>query len=419
MLFLKPVRWRTIIALLLVGVVLNFTSVSTVHAGWFSGVKKFFTETINPIYHIQKAYNRWVKETGGKIAESASKEAINAFNSINWEEMGRKMGKSASPELLKAFNSINWEQYGQQLGAGIRTEFEAAMDKLFADKIKPLLTDIDNLLKMRIKQADNAAEARIKQLDDLIEDKLKKVDALIQHTVDRFQATADKTIAKVRTDIIDYAFDRFATERDKTVAQIRAEVIDSVAAIVNKTTAEIVAKVKAELIDHTFAELDKLRHQFRQDVEHFFNSENMIVLLDCTEEKIRLEKTRDNLEKLGEKYLKELKALTPKAQMSKLSPSGQPSTKPTTSTATDDSCYQQLGVTALEGFEYSTIYDLKKCKVLNTLTPQTPVRRIQNVYWDLHMFAKRVGCIQRNPSHFMWDWLAFESLYHFWATYRY
>ncbi len=416
MLLLKPARWRTVIAILLAGVILNFTSVSTAHAGFFSGVKKFFTKTINPVHHIKKAYNRSVNETGQKIADHIT-------NSVDWSKIGQELAKGASPELLKALNSINWEQYGQQVGAGIRTEFEAAMDKLFDDKIKPLLTDIDNLLKTRSDQADNATEARLKQLDKLVDDNLKKVDVLIQHTVDRFQAAADETIAKVRIDIIDYARDIFVTERDKTVAQIRAEVIDYAAATVKKTTDDIVAKVKAELIDHTFAQIDQLRYQFRQDVEHFFNrAENLIVLLDCTEENIRfdLDRTRDKLDKLGEKYLKELKALTPQAQMSKLfSPSGQPSTKPTTSTATDDSCYQQLGVTALEGFEYSTIYDLKKCKVLNTLTPETPARRVQNVYWDLHMFAKRVGCIQRNPSHFMWDWMAFESRYQFWATYRY
>jgi len=333
---------------------------------------------------------RWGKEFGKKFAEEMEKRA---------KEIGQNFTQGVTEEVLKALNSINWEKYGQQIAAGIRQEFEGAMDKLFADKIKPLLEDIDLILKTRIDQVDSL------------------IDVLIQKTFEQFQTVADQTIAKIRTDIIEYTFNRFATERDKTIAQIRAEVIDYTAATINKTTAEIVAKVKAELIDHTFAQLDQLRQDFRIDVNHFFDrAENLIVLLDCTEEKIRLdlESARKDLDKLGEKYLKEIKFLI---QLYK----GKFLTQPTTSTATKNNCYQQLGVTeeALEGFEYSTIYDIRTCKLLNTLTPKTPIRRVQNVYLDLGMFAKRVACIQQNPTHFMWDWLAFESRYQFWSNYRY
>jgi hypothetical protein len=426
MLLPKTARWRTVIVSLVAVVIIHFANAPRVQAGECS---EWDILTLGISCIVKLAIKRGGESAGRGIAQgikpdfdkmvdnAGQKLADHINNSVDWGNIGQELGKGASQEVLKALNTINWEQYGQQVAKGIRTEFEATMNKLFYDKIKPLLKDIDLIL-----------ETRIDQVDSLIEDKLNKIDVLIQHTVNRFQAAANETIAKVRTDLINYAFDRFATERHKTVAKIRAEVIDYAATTVNKTTAGIVAKVKAELIAHTFVQLDQLRAQFRQDVEHFFNrAENLIVLLDCTAEKIRLDldKTREDLDKLGEKYLKELKALTPKAQISQLfSPSGQPSTKPTTltaSTATNDSCYQQLGVTegVLEGFEYSTIYDLKKCQVLNTLTPQTPMRRVLNVYWDLHMFAKRVACIQRNPTHFMWDWLAFESLYQFWSTYRY
>jgi len=352
-----------------------------------------------------KTIEKLGREFGKTFAQEIEKRA---------KEIGQNFTQGVTEEVLKALNSINWEKYGQQVAAGIRKEFEAAMDKLFADKIEPLLEDIDLILKTRIDQADSL------------------IDALIQKTFEQFQTVVDQTIAKIGTDIIDHAFNRFATERDKTIAQIRAEVIDYTAATINKTTAEIVEKVKVELIDHTFAQLDQLRKDFRRDVNHFFDrAENLIVLLDCTEEKIRLdlESTRKDLDKLGEKYLKEIKELMPQAQASKITeqisnllPFGkQSSTKPTTSTTTQDSCYQQLGVTeeALEGFEYSTIYDLKTCKLLNTLTQETPIRRVQNVYLDLEMFAKRVACIQQNPTHFMWDWLAFKSRYQFWSNYRY
>jgi ElaB/YqjD/DUF883 family membrane-anchored ribosome-binding protein len=429
----KTTQWRTVVVSLLMVVLVNLTSVPRVQAGDCSGwdilslgitcvAKKIIksgtkSAVVDLAQNMRPDFNRMVDDAGQKL--------VKHINSVNWSNIGQELGKGASEEVLSTLNSINWEQYGHQIGAGIRSEFEAAMDKLFDEKLKPLLTDIDNLLAQRIAQADKAVEARLQQLDGLIDDKIEKVDILIQNTFDQFQAAADETIAKVRTDIINYAFESFAAERDKTVAQIRAEVIDYAATTVNTTTAEIVAKVKAELIDQTFAQFDQLRTQFRQDVEHFFNrAENLIFLLDCTEEKLRidLDKVREDLDKLGEKYLKEFKALTPGAQISNLFSRGEsPSTKPTGSMTTNENCYQQLGLieAALEGFEYSTIYDIKKCKVLNTLTLETPIRRIQNVYWDLHMFAKRVGCIQHNPTHFMWDWMEFESFYRFWSGYRY
>jgi hypothetical protein len=59
--------------------------------------------------------------------------------------------------------AFNWEKYGQQVAAGIRQKFEATMDKLFADKIKPLLEDIDLILKTRIDQADSLIDALIQK----------------------------------------------------------------------------------------------------------------------------------------------------------------------------------------------------------------------------------------------------------------
>jgi DNA-binding protein len=303
-------------------------------------------------------------------------------------------------------------------------------------------------LKGRIEQADQAAAARLAQLDQLIDDKLAKVDDLIQDTVAQFNQLADDTITKIRRDIIDYAVTRFETSRDETVrqiqtdvidygveqfetsrdetvSQIQADVIDYAANTFKQTTQEMVASVKVDLIDQTFAQLHQVRSEFRQDVDHFFDrTENLLVLLDCTEEKIRLdlERTREQLDKLGEKYLKEFKQSF--SGVSRLMSFGQKKAKPeesTQSTTIDTRCYEQLGIDAesLEGFEYSTIYDIKKCKVLSTLTSDTPLRRVQNVYLDLHVFAKRVACIQRNPNHFLWDWLMFEQLYDFWSMYQY
>ncbi|MDM8564079.1 hypothetical protein QUF74_00325 [Candidatus Halobeggiatoa sp. HSG11] len=87
-------------------------------------------------------------------------------------------------------------------------------------------------------------------------------------------------------------------------------------------------------------------------------------------------------------------------------------------------CYQQLGLKSPpETWEYSTIYDLKKCKVLNSLTPQTPIKQILNVYVDLKAWAANMVCIQRGAGyhatqHYVWDWLEFGYLYNLWYIYQ-
>ena len=389
-----------------------------------------------------------IKPEFEKMAAQASRELTERMKLIDWSEIGQQLGEGASQEVLKALNSINWEEYGQQVGAGLSLELETMMNQLFDQQLKPLIKDIDMLLKGRIEQADEAAAARLNQLNELIDNQLAKADALIQDTLAQFNQMADDTIAKVRQDIIDYAVTRFETSRDETVnkiqadvvdyavekfetsrdetvSQIQADVVDYAANTFKQTTDDMVATVKTALIDQTFTQLDKVRGQFRRDVDHFFDrTENLLVLLDCAEEKIRLdlERTREELDKLGDKYLKEFN--TSISGVSSLISFGQKKAKPvesTNSTAADFGCYEQLGISAesLEGFEYSTIYDIKKCKVLSTLTPETPLRRVLNVYWDLHIFAKRVACIQQNPNHFTWDWLAFKQRYDFWSVYQY
>ncbi len=444
------------LGLLLVAVIVPLTGAPLVHAGecsWkdsFSfGLTCIVKKMVRKVAESQgRGLIDGVKPEFDKMAAQASRELIEHIESIDWTQVGQQLGEGASQEVLMALNSINWQEYGQQVGAGLSLELEQTMNQLFDQQLKPLIKDIDMLLKGRIEQADEAAAARLNQLNDLIDNQLAKADALIQDTLAQFNQMADDTIAKVRQDIIDYAVkrfetsrdetvsqiqtevidyaaERFETSRDETVSQIQTEVVDYAANTFKQTTADMVATVKTDLIDQTFTQLKQVRGQFRQDVDYFFDrTENLMVLLDCTEEKIRLdlERTREELDKLGDKYLKEFKASF--SGVSSLISFGQKTAKPvesTNSTAADFGCYEQLGISAesLEGFEYSTIYDIKKCKVLSTLNPQTPLRRVMNVYWDLHIFAKRVACIQQNPNHFMWDWLMFEQLYDFWSVYQY
>jgi hypothetical protein len=288
----------------------------------------------------------------------------------------------------------NGGQLGQISPGETVPEFEAAMDKLFDDKIKPLLNDIDLILK-----------TRIEHVDTLIDDKLKQIDVLIQQTVDRFQTAADETIAKVKTDLIDYAFNRFDIERDKTIAQIRSEVIDYAAITVTQTTTEIVAKVKAELIKQTFVQLEQLRHDFRRDVNQFFDrAENLLTLLDCTEEK-----TRIDMENLIKTLGKEVAARCPPMLCG--------SSSKVADNPTLLACYKKLHLKKPpKSWQYSMIYRLEKCEVLSDLTPDTPVENIAAVYLDLHNWAKRIACIQRSPFT-MWDSLEFKSRHQYWSTF--
>jgi hypothetical protein len=391
MLLLKPMRGRKLILSLFAILLIHFAQVPRVEAGGCS-----WWEVLCHIgKRIGKGAAEGIKPEYEKMVDRTAQKLVDHINhSVEWNKIGQELGKGASEEVLKALNTINWEQYGQQIGAGIRQEFEAAMDKLFADKIKPLLKDIDLIL-----------ETRIDHVDTLINDKLKQIDGLIQQTVERFQQAAEDTIAKVKTDLIDYAFNRFQIERDETIAQIRAEVIEYAANTVNKTTDEIVAQVKTEVIDHTFAQLDQLRQDFRSEVNHFFErAENLLTLLDCTEEKTRID-MENFIKTLG----KELAARCPPMLCGALSK------------VDDDpillACYEQLHLKKPpKAWQYTMIYRLEKCEVLSGLTPDTPIENIAAIYLDLHNWAKRIACIQRSPKA-MWDSLEFKSRYHYWAAF--
>ncbi len=403
MLLPRTARWRTLIVSLVAVFLIHFAHVPRVQAGECSGwnilslgatcLVKLATKRVGEsagrgiAQGIKPDFNKMVHNMGQKLADHIN-------NTVDWEKLGQEVGKGASQEVLKALNSINWEKYGQQIGAGIRQEFEAAMDKLFDDKIKPLLDDIDLILK-----------TRIEHVNSLIDEKLKQIDVLIQQTVERFQAAADETIAKVKSDLIDYTFNRFEIERDKTIAQIRSELIDYTATTVTQTTTEIIAKVKAELIAQTFVQLEQLRHHFRRDVNQFFErAENLLTLLDCTEEK-----TRIDMENLIKTLGKELESRCP------------PILCGSSSKVADDptllACYKKLHLKKPpKSWQYSMIYRLEKCEVLSDLTPDTPVENIAAVYLDLHNWAKRIACIQRSPKA-MWDSLEFKSRHQYWSTF--
>jgi hypothetical protein len=134
-----------------------------------------------------------------------------------------------------------------------------------------------------------------------------------------------------------------------------------------------------------------------------------------------LEKLRQDMQSTGKQMAQELKASLPKLSFSLIKKEPKPhKSVPSELVA----CYQQLGLKEPpESFQYSTIYDLKKCKVLRTLTSETPVRQILNVYVELKAQSARMACLQRGAGHhatlhYTWDWLEFGAWYDFWYAYQ-
>ena len=385
MLLLKTARWRNVIVLLVAVVVINFVNLPRVQAGWITDpfgsiAKKIGKKSGQGLANgIKPEFYEMVDHAGQKLSDHIN-------NSVNWSNIGQELGKGASQEVVIALNSINWEEYGQQVSAGIRQEFEVAMDQLFEEKIKPLLKDIDLILKNRIGQVDN-----------LIDDKLNKIDVLVKNTFDQFQAAADETIAKIKTDLIEYAFNRLDSWRDQTIVKIQTDMIDY--------TAETFRTISKETIKHTFTEFEQLRSDFRHDVNDFFDrTESLLTMLNCTEEK-----TRMDMENFIKTIGKEIEAKCPLYLC------------PSSNKAKDDpivlACYKQLHIKKPpKSWQYIMIYKLEKCEVLSSLTPDTPVENVAAVYLDLHNWAKRVACIQQLSKNVVWDSLEFKSRYEYWSN---
>jgi hypothetical protein len=439
----KNARWRKFVVPLLLVMGINFSYVPVTQAGtcsWWDLATLGLSCGVKVVADMVgestgKGLARGVKPEFDKMVDEAGKQlADHVTNSVNWNKIGKELGQGASDVVLKALQSINWKKYGQEIGAGLRKEFEATMDKLFAEKIRPLLREVDMVLANRLEQADKIAENRLKQLDGIIEARLKQVDALIQSTFDQFRVTVNDTITKVRTDLIDYTFSQASEWRDDTIQKVRTDVVDYITTAFKKTTDETVAKIRKDLLDHSFAELEKLRQAFSGDVVYFFKeAKELIVRLECAEEKTRIDVNMaiSQLNQLGKEYIQEIKNFKPTLEIKNFKPtlsfgkSKTPST-PSTPSIPDNVkyCYEKAGIDinnieSIQGFEYLTIYEIKKCKALSTLDQDTPIKRISNVYWDLYMFAQRVACFQDNPEHFVWDLLKLKYEYEYWNAMRY
>jgi 2C-methyl-D-erythritol 2,4-cyclodiphosphate synthase len=412
-------RWRIVIALLLAVILVNFASVPRANA--FLNLVDISVEDINVKLPSSAEWGEW----GQQFRKRFRKE----FEQIDTKTMGQQLGEGVRGEFEKFINSLDLESMGHQLGEGLRKQFEAAMAALFNEQIEPLVADIEKLLKARLEQADIIAKDRLAQLDKMIMDRLNQADSLIQASFERFKAAADETIAKVKTAIIGYAFERFDKAREESIA--KADIIVHAANTFKKVTDETMAKLKAALIDHTFTPFDELRRNFRADVEHFFDrTEYFIKTVDCKVEGT-LEKLRQDMQHIGKEFAQQLKAELSSLELKMTGSlrsgfSGgvltEPESDSTPSVKPLTQCYQELGLMVPpKPWEYSSIYDLQKCEVLKTITDNTPLRRILNIYVDLQALAARMACLQRGSNkatlHYTWDWLEFGYWYDFWYAY--
>jgi len=255
-------------------------------------------------------------------------------------------------KVKKQFSGM-LESAGESMTTGARQEFKKAMNHLFDTKIAPLLKDVDLVM-----QFNDTAKSRLNQVDELI----KAVDKVISHI--------DK--------IVSGASERFKPATDKTIDRIREDVItDSV------------------------TQLDNLRHNFRKDVDHFFNqTEYIINAIDC-----KVEGQIEQLDVKMQTFRKDVAALLPSRWFFWRKP---------------HYCYKIMNIKhAPKRSEYASIYELKKCELLMSLKPETPIKRVQSVYLDLKTLAATMMCVQYHAGEYAkpdytWDWLEFGGQYDFW-----
>jgi hypothetical protein len=242
----------------------------------------------------------------------------------------------------------------ESMTLGARQEFATAMNHLFDTKIAPLLKDVD--LVMQFNQT--AKQSRLNQVNELI----KVVDKVVSHI----------------NQIVQGAIQKFDQANDKTIA-----------------------KIKDDVITDSATQLDNLRDNFRKDVDNFFyQTENIINPIDC-----KVESKIEPLYVKMETFRKDVAALIPSRWFFWREP---------------HYCYKIMKIKPEpQSFDYATIYELKKCELLMSLKPETPIKRVQSVYLDLKALAATMMCMQFHAGeyakrYYTWDWLEFDGQYDFW-----
>jgi len=309
----------------------------------------------------------WFKTDAERLVSESSKKYLNKEAELHFGKMIDYMAQS----LVKT--------------AKFKPEFKAMLKSLFNQKIIFLLKDIDKVLN---------SITSSKSIEAIIENELTQVDQVILNALRQYNQANDPN-------------------------------------------------QKTKLNKYLHIQLDSLRQKFRQEISHFLDeSKYFSKRVNCTVEATlatisqnrQLRKKRDFPAK-NAPFSLEISSITTGPAIPIASVTGDVviESKEIESNKDEDTthfesitepifCYKQLGLKAPpETWEYSTVYDLKKCKILNTLTPQTPTKRILNVYVDLKAWAAKMACIQHGAGHhatqhYIWDWLEFGYLYNLWYT---
>lgn len=294
-----------------------------------------------------------------------------------------------------------WKDAGRDFAKGAAPELEKSVNRIVEEKIKPLIKDVDTVMKERLEQFDKINKELLKDADERAKNRLQQIDGIINN--------ANQSIAD-RLEQADKIVSQLIAEADEKTKQ-RLNQIDGIIKTSLKEMREIVVEVNNilqrsfdradNLVSDASSQLDNLRKKFRQDATYFFDrTEYIIETVDC---KVTgtVDQIKFDLEQMG----KELADLWPKLCVPRCKV---------------PYCYSQLGLTERpQSFEHSMIYDLKKCGLLNSLRPDTPARRIKNAYLDLKTLAAKMMCVQRQAGpqaklHYTWDWLEFGEQYDFW-----
>jgi len=293
---------------------------------------------------------------------------------------------------------------GKNLAIGATPEFEKSAGRIADEKIKPLIRDVDTVMKQRLEQFDKINKELLKDADEKVKNRLLQVDGIIndanQNIADRLEQ-ADKIVSEL------------IVEADEKTKQ-RLNQIDEIIKTSLKEMREIVVEVN-NVLQHAFdhadnfvllasSQLDNIRGKFRQDATYFFDrTEYIIETVDC--------KVTGTILDIKNAFEHE------RQEWAKLLPSNW-----CVVNCEIPYCYSKVGITsAPQSFEYATIYDIKKCQLLSSLGPDTKVDRIRNVYLDLKTLSAKMMCVQRQAGyqaklHYTWDWLEFGERYDFWMA---
>jgi len=430
----KPRQWQIVIGLFLAIVMINFLNIARVHAKsecspWLEvpkfGLNCWFETNVNKLIAEFPGVSMIERSElhFRNMLDDMEQELVKTMNFSKWKNIEKH--KKANKTLVEAFNTVDWQTYTQQTADRFRQELKAAMEMLFDNKIRPLLKDIDKVIK---------SNTRIESLDTIIQDELKQLDQIILTTFQQYHQIANDTIKKIHTEIITHTIKQANEFRHQKIAHIKTEIIAHATNTFQKNVDETIDKIEPQLIRHAVIQLDNLRQEFRQKVGYFFEQTKYFInTVDCNVEGM-LEEFRQYVQRLDQDLSLKVAPFSLDINMTGspfpvASVQGNVSIEP----QKDDTplklksnlffCYQKLGLNSLpEPWEYSTIYELQTCKVLRTLTPETPIKRILNVYIDLKAWAAKMACVQGGANHhatqhYIWDWLEFGYLYNLWYAY--